>query len=73
MAAGLGAAEVQTAWDIYLFCRSGIQWTEAPPALAHWAHQLADSSWAGPGRHRTGEDLISELYRIAKEVTDWRP
>ncbi len=73
IAASLGAPEDQVAWDIYLFYRPGSQWTKGPPTPAHWAHQLADSSWADPGRYRSGEPLVQELRWAAKELTGRRP
>jgi hypothetical protein len=68
IAAGLGGAEGEVAWDVYLFYEAGSQWIEDPPTPVHWAHQLARSSWADPARYRTGDDLVQELYQAAKEV-----
>jgi hypothetical protein len=73
IAAGLGATEGQVAWDIYLFYGPDSQWTEDPPAPAHWVHQLADSTWADAGRYHTEEHLVQELNRATKEVTGQQP
>jgi len=48
------------AWDIYLFYRPYVEWTDKPPLPAHWMHQLTDI-WATKGKYRTGADLQSEL------------
>lgn len=48
------------AWDIYLFYRPFVEWTETPPKPLCWMHQLTDG-WATKDKYRTGEDLKNEL------------
>jgi hypothetical protein len=48
------------AWDIYLFYRPFVEWTETPPKPLNWMHQLTDG-WATKDKYRTGEDLKNEL------------
>jgi hypothetical protein len=48
------------AWDIYLFYRSFVEWTETPPKSLYWMHQLTNS-WATKDKYRTGGDLKNEL------------
>ena len=59
----------KVAWDIYLFYRPGIEWTDSPPPATSWAHQLRSSSWADPARYHTGDDLIKELTRVMNQLT----
>jgi hypothetical protein len=48
------------AWDIYLFYRPYVDWTDKPPLPSRWMHQLTDS-WATKKNYRTGADLKYEL------------
>ena len=48
------------AWDIYLFYRPYVDWTDKPPLPSRWLHQLTDI-WATKERYRTGADLKYEL------------
>jgi hypothetical protein len=50
-----------TAWDIYLFYRSSVEWAEKVPKPIYWMHQLIDS-WATKDKYRTGGDLKNELF-----------
>jgi len=60
IAAGVGWYG-KIAWDIYLFYRPTVKWTEAPPSPQYWMHQLSDD-WAKNDRYRTGDDLKKELF-----------
>jgi hypothetical protein len=48
------------AWDIYLFYRPFVIWTETPPKPIFWMHQLTDG-WAKNDNYRTGNELKNEL------------
>lgn len=49
------------AWDIYLFYKPFIEWTEKPPEPQFWMHQLTDG-WAAKDKYRTGDALKNELF-----------
>lgn len=49
------------AWDIYLFYRPFVEWTETPPKPVYWMHQLTDD-WATKDKYRTGGELKNELF-----------
>lgn len=55
------------AWDIYLFYKSGVEWTGAPPRPIYWMHQLKDS-WAHKAHFRTGDGLANELLNAMKKL-----
>ena len=38
------------------------------PRPLDWVHQLDESSWAGPERHRRGDELVRELARITERL-----
>ena len=50
----------KVAWDIYLFYRPFVEWTETPPKPLYWMHQLPDGR-ATKDKYRTGENLKNEL------------
>lgn len=39
----LRLSEGEPAWDVYLVFDSAARWAEAPPAPAHWMHQLGEA------------------------------
>jgi hypothetical protein len=55
------------AWDIYLFYKSGVEWTDAAPRPIYWMHQLPDS-WAQKAHFRTGDGLVRELLNAMTEI-----
>ena len=55
------------AWDIYLFYRPFVIWTETPPKPIYWMHQLTDG-WATKNNYRTGDDLKYELLISMEKV-----
>ena len=59
----------RVAWDIYLFYTAGSKWNETPPAPVDWMHQLTDP-WANPGRLRTGDDLVNELFGTMEKMSN---
>ncbi len=50
----------KVAWDIYLFYKPFVEWTETPPKPRYWMHQLSDG-WATKDKYQTGDDLKNEL------------
>jgi hypothetical protein len=70
IARSLGAEEGNVAWDIYLFYERGRVWLEEPPIPSAWMHQLQGSRWADPSHLHSGEDLIRELDRTLRRLTD---
>ena len=50
----------KVAWDIYLFYKPFVEWTNLPPPPSYWMHQLTDN-WATKEKYRTGKDLKNEL------------
>ena len=50
----------KVAWDIYLFYKPFVEWTNIPPSPSYWMHQLTDN-WSTKEKYRTGEDLKNEL------------
>jgi hypothetical protein len=69
VAESLGGQD-RVAWDIYLFYAEGSEWDDGPPAPSCWMHQLTGSSWADPARYHCGDDLVEELRKTTKELTD---
>ena len=57
------------AWDIYLFYRPYVEWTEKPPKPMYWMHQLTDG-WAGSDNYRTGDDLKNELLNSIRKALE---
>jgi NADH:ubiquinone oxidoreductase subunit len=51
----------KVAWDIYLFYKPFVEWTNTPPRPEYWMHQLTDE-WSTKEKYRTGGDLINELF-----------
>ena len=58
------------AWDIYLFYRPFVEWTEKAPKPVYWMHQLTDS-WATKDKYRTGGDLSRELSVSMENLVKW--
>ena len=59
----------KVAWDIYLFYKSGAEWTAAPPQPISWMHQLKDS-WADSDHFQTADDLSKELLNAMTKLKD---
>jgi hypothetical protein len=70
IAQSLGAETANVAWDVYLFYERGSEWIEKPPAPAAWMHQLTSSSWADAAYYHSGDDLIEELAKTMKRLTN---
>lgn len=64
IAAGLGAAEGEVAWDAYLLYGVEAVWDSTPPGPADWAHQLRHSPWADPTKYHAGEGLTLRLKEL---------
>ena len=56
------------AWDIYLFYKPTITWTQTLPKPEYWMHQLSDA-WAKNDQYRTGDDLKNELSVSIQKLT----
>jgi hypothetical protein len=70
IAQSLGAEQDDVAWDIYLFYERGGVWTGDPPVPVAWMHQMTGSGWADPAHFHTGKDLVRELDRTLRRLTD---
>ena len=64
--------EGKVAWDVYLFYAEGTEWVEDPPMPSDWLHQLNDS-WADRAHFHFSNDLVEELHKTMKKLTDTSP
>ena len=62
----------KVAWDIYLFYAKGSEWVEDPPRPTDWMHQCSSNGWADPAHFHFGDDLVEELHKTMKRLTEIR-
>lgn len=72
VASALGAPG-RVAWDMYLFFEASDHFVEDLPRPRDWAHQLARTEWADPGRFHWGDDLRTALRSKMAALLDMNP
>ncbi len=57
------------AWDIYLFYKAGVTWSQCAPVPAAYLHQLSKNR-TDPEHFYKGEDLVKKLSETAERLID---
>ena len=58
------------AWDIYLFYKAGVIWSQHAPVPAAYMHQLGKKNRTDPKHFCKGEDLVNKLSETAERLID---